>query len=564
MKTKYDKMQKFFFELSKDAVLISNDRIYIDCNQAALNVLGYKRKEELINKPILNHSVEYQFDGMKSSKKLDEYYSTAGKKGSVQYEWGFKKADGLPVTVNVSLTHIPDQQNSAFIEIWKDFDFEKNDELFLNILYKISNIVNTSKNPDELYESVHRAVHRVLDATNFFIALYDNKKDLILFPYEKDELFKYDKIENASESTAMSIRVIRENRALLIDKSAFPKDSQWGTAEQWLGVPLNVKDEVIGVIAVQSYHTPDLYGNKEVQFLTAVSDLISLAIDRNRTEEALVASRSEILAKSYKSEIADITSGSLHNVKNILTSVKVSNGLIKENISGSTLQSLKKANNLLRENIDTLEKFILEDPKGKKLLHFYLKIEDIFQKQFTNANTHINRLSDKVDSIESIISTQQGYGGSDKMEKININSVLEDALIMQSGSNASYGIKILKDFKPVNVVEVQKTKLIHILINIIKNARESMIEKGGNDNILSLKLFEKNSAVIVKISDTGVGLSEQNKTNIFSHGFTTKKNGHGFGLVSCKAYMEEMNGELIVESDGINRGASFSLVFPLK
>jgi signal transduction histidine kinase len=434
----------------------------------------------------------------------------------------------------------------------------------LNALYRVSSIVNTNKNLDELYENIHSTVHRVLDATNFFIALYDNKKDCLWFPYEKDELFEYEQIENVSESTTLLNRIIRENKALLLDKSALPKNSQWGTAEQWLGVPLSIEDEVIGVIVVQNYHTPGLYSDKDVRFLTAVSDQVALAIDRDRTEEALVSSRREMLAKAYKSEIADVTTGTLHNVKNILTSVKVSSGLIKENIGGAALQSLKKANALLRENIDSLEKFILENPKGLKLLHFYLKIEDIFQRQFTNSSTQINRLSDKVDSIESIITTQQGYGGSDKMVKINISTIIEDALIMQSGSNAAYGIRILKEFEPVNAVEVQKTKLIHILINLIKNARESMIEKGGYDHILTLKLFEMNSAVVVKISDTGVGLSEQNMANLFSHGFTTKKEGHGFGLVSCKAYMEEMNGQLKVESDGVNRGAHFYLVFPFK
>mgnify|MGYP003564649636 CR=1 FL=1 len=561
MITKCDKFHKAFFELSKDAILISKNSNYVDCNQTALNILGYNRKEELLNSSVLDHSVEYQFDGVKSGIKLKDYYATAYKKGNVQYDWGLKKADGLPITVSVSLTHIPDEQNSVFFEIWRDFDIKKNGEV-LNTLYKISNTVNRNKNSNELYEYIHRTVHRVLDATNFFIALYDNKKDLLWFPYEKDELFKYDQIENVSESTAMSIRVIRENRTLLFESCDFPKNSQWGTAEQWLGVPLNVEDEVIGVMVVQNYHTPGLYGNKDVQFLTAVSDQIALAIDRNRTKEALIATRSEMLAKAYKSEIADVTSGTLHNVKNILTSVKVSSGLIKENIGSTALQSLKKANNLLRENIDTLEKFILEDPKGKKLLHFYLKIEDIFQRQFTNASNQINRLSDKVDSIESIISTQQGYGGLDKMEEINIGSVIEDALIMQSGSNTAYGIRILKDFEPVKTVEVQKTKLIHVLINLIKNARESMIEKGGHDKILTLKLFEINAAVVAKISDTGVGLSEQNIANIFSHGFTTKKYGNGFGLVSCKAYMEEMNGQIKVESDGVGCGASFSLIFP--
>ncbi len=282
----------------------------------------------------------------------------------------------------------------------------------------------------------------------------------------------------------------------------------------------------------------------------------------DRTKK-LKHARNEILQQEHKSELADITTGTLHNVKNILNSVKTSSEIAMNILSGNAIKGYKKANQLLKENVNTIESFICNNPKGKKLMEYYLKLEDAFDMEGEESRKHLTRVMEKVNAIESIITVQQGYGGSSLMEEVNIADVLEDAVIMQMESITGYGIRVKKEIEDVPPVNIQKTKFMHILVNLIKNAREAMFETKKDARELGLKVEQEESSVVIKVSDTGTGISPENQEKLFTHGFTTKDDGHGFGLYSCANYMAEMGGKMWAESRGIDKGATFVLRLPV-
>ncbi len=273
--------------------------------------------------------------------------------------------------------------------------------------------------------------------------------------------------------------------------------------------------------------------------------------------------RNEILQQEHKSELADITTGTLHNVKNILNSVKTSSEVAMDILSGRSMKGYKKANELLRENINNIETFICNNSKGKKLMEYYLKLEETFDMEAEESRKHLTRVMEKVNAIESIITVQQGYGGGSLVEEVNVADVIEDAIIMQMESNTSYGIDVKKEIADVPPVNIQKTKFMHILINLIKNAREAMSEAKEDARELRLKLIQEESSIVIKVADTGTGISSENLENLFTHGFTTKQDGHGFGLYSCANYMNEMGGKMWAESEGIGKGATFVLKFTI-
>ncbi len=134
---------------------------------------------------------------------------------------------------------------------------------------------------------------------------------------------------------------------------------------------------------------------------------------------------------------------------------------------------------------------------------------------------------------------------------------------MQTDLIEAHNITVEKELSNVPPIRVQKTKLIHILINLIKNAKDAMMGLPEAQRVIRFSTAIDDTSLILKITDTGHGISPENLEKIFTHGFTTKADGHGYGLHSCSSYMEEMGGEMSIESEGKGKGATFVLKLPL-
>ncbi|RPI74496.1 MAG: PAS domain S-box protein, partial [Desulfobacteraceae bacterium] len=186
----------------------------------------------------------------------------------------------------------------------QDIHKRKHAEDINQVLFSISNAVNTTRNLDELYGSIHSALSRIIDAANFFIGLYNKQTDSIFFPFFIDEYdFHNDpapELKNISnpKSGSLSGKVLRTGKPLLIKKKErlewIKKDQlsiNLTPAEVWLGVPLKISNAIIGVMAVQDYHDPNHYDEHDIDVLNAVSDQIALAIERRRSEDALKGSK---------------------------------------------------------------------------------------------------------------------------------------------------------------------------------------------------------------------------------------------------------------------------------
>ena len=281
----------------------------------------------------------------------------------------------------------------------------------------------------------------------------------------------------------------------------------------------------------------------------------------DRTQE-LKEAQKELVEKAHQSGMADIAAGTLHNVGNLLNSVKASVEVIETVMNGSPLDGLVKANKLLGENMARLDEFITTDPRGKKLLHYFLKIEEPIQNAFDQIAQNIKRVIEKVAVIGDVIAAQQSYAGVGGLsEKVKLTEIIEDALTMQSGTIDRHNINLIRDYSDVPEIFVQKTKLVHIMVNLIKNAKDAMEGLEPDKKTLVLSITQDDRAIFIHVKDSGCGIPCENITKIFSHGFTTKKTGHGFGLHSCANYMKEMGGEIRAESEGVGKGSLFTLKF---
>jgi signal transduction histidine kinase len=282
---------------------------------------------------------------------------------------------------------------------------------------------------------------------------------------------------------------------------------------------------------------------------------------RKLAEAALAASHRQLVEVSRKAGMAEIATGVLHNVGNVLNSVNVSSSLVADGLRKSKLPRLASVATMLKDHEADVGAFVSQDPKGKLIPAYLGQLAQHLGEEQASILKELSHLQKNVEHIKEIVTTQQTYAsGAGLIEPVNVCGLLQDALRINDASLARHGIEVVKHFYEIPKVCADKHKVLQILVNLIRNARDAMRDRPTK--ILTLKIKRVENAVRVQIADTGCGIPAENLTRIFAHGFTTKQDGHGFGLHSSANAAREMKGTLTVESDGIGQGATFTLELP--
>lgn len=282
---------------------------------------------------------------------------------------------------------------------------------------------------------------------------------------------------------------------------------------------------------------------------------------RQRTAE-LEATQKDLVENAHYAGMAEIATSMLHNVGNVLNSISTSGFLLKETLEHSKLPSLLRANQLLSEHIDDFDTFLQESSKGKDLLRFFLSVGNKMDAEHIQLNDQLKLLLEKIDMIKDVVSQQHNYtSGVYQTEIQSVNHMVKTALKILDASLVAKGIQLETNLGQIPRVFIQKTKMVHTLVNLIKNAAEAMMER--ETRILTITSKQVDDSVRLTIRDTGTGIPVENLQKIFNHGFTTKEEGHGFGLHSCANAMQEMSGKLTAGNRTDREGAIFTLIFPI-
>ena len=279
--------------------------IYVDEKGTILNInprftklFGYTLEE--IKGKNINEGFIYPPDKIKEGKNLDKIASA---KGYFHYETIRKKKDGTLFPVSVSSSSIKvDGQIKGLTATYIDITERKQNERLQQVLYNISKAANSAISLDQLYPLIHQELGSIIDTTNFYIALVDEKEDKIFFPYHVDEKDDNFPIINFSTANTLTAYVIKNGQPLLNNNNQYKEMiaqgilSPWGSTTPqsiWLGVPLKIEDKTIGVIAVQSYTNSHLYSEKDIGLLEFVSSQVAIALERKKAEETLKKSQQE-------------------------------------------------------------------------------------------------------------------------------------------------------------------------------------------------------------------------------------------------------------------------------
>ncbi|MEX0829978.1 MAG: hybrid sensor histidine kinase/response regulator [Nitrospirales bacterium] len=278
--------------------------------------------------------------------------------------------------------------------------------------------------------------------------------------------------------------------------------------------------------------------------------------------------RSQLGEAAYKIELADVASTVLHNVGNVLTSVTVAANMVESVVDQSSVTLVNRMAELMNAHQEDLGTYLTEDPKGKRIPTSLEKLgSHLIEEQRTILN-EMKGLVRNIRHMKQIIASQQTMAKSTvRVESMALVDVLSHAMEMSFQPEDTKWMTIYRNYEEVPPVLIDQHRLLQILVNLLRNAKEAMQQQGQEHHELHLCVNCHNNektTVVLTIQDSGIGISPEHLSKMFTRGFTTKQEGNGIGLHSSIVAIQDMGGSMLVHSEGVGKGAVFTLTFPVQ
>ncbi|HWM88852.1 MAG TPA: ATP-binding protein [Kofleriaceae bacterium] len=309
-------------------------------------------------------------------------------------------------------------------------------------------------------------------------------------------------------------------------------------------------------------------GPGELKELEEYLNAMARELEEREKERRVTAARAEtmqqeLLAVSRMAGMAEVATGVLHNVGNVLTSLNVSVSVVGEKIRGSKVAALSRSVALFSAHPGGLAGFLATE-RGALFPHYLATVSQHLAEENAQLLAELDSAAQNVEHIKTIVAMQQSYARMTAYrEQLDMAALLDDALRMAEGSFARHGIELVKDYASLPAIVTDRHKLLQIIVNVMSNARHAIKDSPSGGGRITVRLRRDGDRSLVMVQDNGVGIPAAHLARIFQHGFTTKKGGHGFGLHCAANFARELGGKLVAASDGPDRGATFTLELPL-
>jgi DNA-binding LacI/PurR family transcriptional regulator/signal transduction histidine kinase len=295
----------------------------------------------------------------------------------------------------------------------------------------------------------------------------------------------------------------------------------------------------------------------QISTVLSVNGLMAEVRDQNR----------RLLETARQAGMAEVAVGALHNVGNLLNSVSVSAEEIRSAAAAAVASGFARASALLSEHAADLPGFFARDPRSALLPDYFAKTSAVLSQELDRVQAEATELLDRTSLIRESIRALQDHAraGQDQLlrERFDLSDLVLAAIEIQRPHLERHRVQVRQELGELPAVVAPRSKLVHVLVNLVKNAVEAMASIPEDARRLTLRATrEHDGGIRFDVTDAGEGIAPENIPRIFSYGFTTKKDGHGFGLHTCANYMKQLGGSIEVHSDGRGTGTTFTLRLP--
>lgn len=304
------------------------------------------------------------------------------------------------------------------------------------------------------------------------------------------------------------------------------------------------------------------------QMLEQTNETLQTEIERRkRVQHEREELNRKLVETSRRVGMADVASTVLHNVGNVLTSVNVSVEVLIKMLKESPVGDVGLVAAMLESHNQDLSRFLSEDPQGKHIPSYLAMLAETLAQNSKLVEQELGGLSRNVEHIRRVVSLQVDLArpGESMLEPVHFQDLVDQALAINRSALESCGCEIRQEYQTIPDGALDRHQVIQILVNLISNAKNAMAAAEGRPRRLLLRLEpagDRPGFIRFQVVDTGVGILPEHLTLIFTQGFTTRPDGHGIGLHSAALAAKNMGGTLRAESDGHDRGATFTLDLP--
>ncbi|HYH97299.1 trifunctional serine/threonine-protein kinase/ATP-binding protein/sensor histidine kinase [Hyalangium sp.] len=285
---------------------------------------------------------------------------------------------------------------------------------------------------------------------------------------------------------------------------------------------------------------------------------------QERTRE-LKQAQVQLVDTARAAGMAEIASNVLHNVGNVLTSAVINLEQMRAAVESSRLDRAAQLSAMLKEHGDDLVGFLTHDPRGRVLPGYLMALTEELRHERTQLRASLGEMGLHIEHIRAIVRVQQDYAKTSLiLDEWDLVQLIEDSLRFQLAALQRHGISVKREFASMPRGRVDKHKVLQILINLISNAKYAMDEVPEGQRHLTVRLAALENVARIQVVDSGMGFTQEIRKQLFAHGFSTRKEGHGFGLHSSALAAQVMGGSLLLESEGPGKGATATLTLPLQ
>jgi signal transduction histidine kinase len=260
---------------------------------------------------------------------------------------------------------------------------------------------------------------------------------------------------------------------------------------------------------------------------------------------------------SREAGMAEVAIGVLHNVGNAMTSVSTGVGLACEALEALPTRRTVQLAELLRSHRDDLPEFLGQPGKAETLVEFVGGLARNLEQSRDNVRAELEAVTTAVTHAVAVIAAQQRHARRiDAMETCRLRELVDDAIRISGVERPDGSILVDRDCDD-GTVKIDRHRLLEILVNLLKNAGDALRRSERAGGRIRVAAGRTGEGFFVRVHDDGPGVPEHARTKIFAMGYTTKPEGHGFGLHASSNAAIEMSGALrLLPSE---EGATFEL-----